>query len=643
MQNRATRTLSLFLFLLVTTTVVQVIQGQQAPFYKAVKFENVSYRQNLCERQWQIFLDELPLPQALQGLNLSVVVTNYKDEGSKPFFALNSAGVIDVEQPGLFVVIMDELALRAGFSWRQSFGVVDPMDATIDGNLTWTDLLVWETRTYDIALGKWDRTLPRIKSQVDFPEGWFDASIILVESRGLKDSQKIWSFLSPFRLDVWFAIGITVIATGLLYSLLDVMNHESDEKELDKQPDAAVFYGFLAMTGHFELHPTTTSSRLLGFSLTFFSLLVASAYTANLVSFLVVRKTPVFTVTSIAEAVKFNIPLCLPGGVALDEYLTTNYPDGNFVRKKTEYDALLALFDGECQVASIAQSSYDVFRRTSAVNGDCSLSWFGRVEQIVPSGLATIVDNGVLCTSLIGSVLDYHLLEMKSDGFIRRAWEDHLQRVGDQYCTDTTFEASGIGGGGNSDGGGSNINNNNQDDDIKSLGMHDLAGMFVLHAVICALSLGMACLALARHNLKQQRELSDPRTSDDPDVTVGVSNNNNDDGDPTTATETHHHPNPYDSSFVGGGMESSIEDCCGVAGVDDSKDPLFPSSQSTSSSSGELQLENKVNTTPDDDPSVQQVLDDNDDVKDNNNNINDDDNEQQQDEVASNEVLTTKS
>ncbi|KAL7566317.1 hypothetical protein ACA910_013640 [Epithemia clementina (nom. ined.)] len=475
-------------------------QGQEAPYYTIKKFAPVSYRQDVCDRQRLIFRDELALPEALQGLNLSVVVTNYKDAGSKPFFALNEAGVIDPDHPGLFAIIMDELARRAGFAWRKSYGVVDPIDAAVDGNRTWTDLLEWETQAYDIALGKWDRSLARIKRSINFPEGWYDASNIIVESKVTKKSLNIWSFLLPFQWGVWILIAITVIATGILYFLLDKMNTASDELELDKQPGAAVFYSFIVMTGHFELHPTTTSARLLTFSLTFFALLVASAYTANLVSFLVARNTREFTVTTMGEAVRLGIPVCVQRGVEMDEYLTRKYQNAFFVRKNTEEEVFQAIFEEECEVAFVPQSSFDLYRRKSEINEDCSLAWFGRVERIVPSGMATIVDNGVLCSSLISAVLSYYILEMKQDGFLERTWEDHLTRVGDQYCPDLSFSSG-------------NDNNMPQEDDIESLSIQELAGIFIIHVTLCGVAFLIALGACLR-----QRRLKGCQKEDDPET-----------------------------------------------------------------------------------------------------------------------------
>ena len=205
--------------------------AQQAPFFNTSKFDNVTtHRTDVCERQRALFRNEIELPRALEGLNLSVVLTNYQSPSSQPFFTLID-GKIDENLPGTFSILMDEIARRAGFSWRNSYGVVLPIDSQVDGNRTWSDLLEWEVSMYDIAVGKWDRSLDRMSREISFPEWWFEASTIIVESieKDSKQHFNFWSFLLPFQWGVWVLIVITVICTGLMYFLLERMNEDADE------------------------------------------------------------------------------------------------------------------------------------------------------------------------------------------------------------------------------------------------------------------------------------------------------------------------------------------------------------------------------------------------------------------------------
>jgi hypothetical protein len=134
---RTTAMLLLLLFLGILTNV----SAQQAPFFATKKFENTSlHRTDLCERHQQLYSKNIKLQDALRGLNLSVVLTEYTDPIDKHFFALNGKGVIDPGEVPLFAKILDELGRRAGFTWRNSFGVVSPINSLEDGDSTWSDL-----------------------------------------------------------------------------------------------------------------------------------------------------------------------------------------------------------------------------------------------------------------------------------------------------------------------------------------------------------------------------------------------------------------------------------------------------------------------------------------------------------------------
>ena len=457
--------------------------AQQAPFYDTPKFDtSVSHRSNLCQRQQLLFAGNISLPEALSGLNLSVVLTNYQDEGSKPFFTLNHQGVIDSASPGLFSIILDELALRAGFQWRNSYGVVLPIDGATDGNKTWSDLLLWEVNTYDLSAGKWDRSISRMQQEISFPEGWFDSSMIVVnvDTNNNSNQLNIWSFLLPFQWTVWLLLGVTVLVTGVAYWFLERLDATSDERELEHHPGDAIFYTAITFTGHFEFQPQSSAAMILTFSTTFIGLIVGAVYTANLASFLVARRQPSYAIETVKQAVLVRAPICVQAKVNIDDYLSEKYPEAVLVRKPTKEEIFSSLKSGECSVAVVAVAEYEQYSRDINVNGDCSLTWNGRVEQIIPAGFASAVDSGTLCTSLISHVLDLHLVQMRADGFLEREWEAYLQRTGTQNCVkavDTSAEGN---------------------EETFSLGVPDMAGIFIIHVMLSALAVIVAVMHYCR-------------------------------------------------------------------------------------------------------------------------------------------------
>ena len=106
--------------------------------------ESIDFRTDVCDRQRLVTENQIALPRALEGLNISVVTEAYPTGTLwSKFFRLDpeTGGIVEGD-PGLYAEIMDELAARAGFSWRSSYVALSPYQPD---NTTWTDLLKWQT------------------------------------------------------------------------------------------------------------------------------------------------------------------------------------------------------------------------------------------------------------------------------------------------------------------------------------------------------------------------------------------------------------------------------------------------------------------------------------------------------------------
>lgn len=314
-----------FLLVVLVSTVV----AQQAPTLTTIpqfSFDHGDgFRTDVCDRQHLLSEGQIGLRDVLVGLNLSVAMTNYAGIPNEArFFALNDDGVIDPDDPGLFVVIMDEIARRAGFEWRNSFLAVElpPPDKS------WSDLLVWETTHFDIAADYWARSAARMREGVAFPHGWYDGSIVMVTRQIVKEEPfDPKSFLVPFEYSVWLAILAAIFITGMAYFFLERMNAGTDERALEDKPLMALFIAALTFTGHFEFQPNSISSRLLSISWGFWAIIVTSAYTANLASFLVSQSKTVTRISTLEDAIITSTPLCVQRGAVVDSILSDKYPE----------------------------------------------------------------------------------------------------------------------------------------------------------------------------------------------------------------------------------------------------------------------------------------------------------------------------
>ena len=174
------------------------------------------------------------------------------------------------EYPGYWIEVLEELAYRAGFSWRDSYGIILPFYHEHGyrpyANTTINDLLLWTVNAYDFSFAEWDRSIDRMKLGIDFPTGFRDSSTILIALTTDDDEANfhIFSFLQPFDWSVWLSIVITIIFTGLVYRLSSHIykieqstTQERDRHETEHLPGVTIFYSALAATGHSEFKPST--------------------------------------------------------------------------------------------------------------------------------------------------------------------------------------------------------------------------------------------------------------------------------------------------------------------------------------------------------------------------------------------------
>lgn len=463
-----------------TPTIIPYVQAQQKPFTTVQKFDtSVSYRNNFCDRQRQLWDGNITFPEALRGLNLTVAITNYQTGKEQFLFSLKN-GRIPEKEPGFFAVILDEVARRAGFSWRDSFFAYEPRNQTTDGDKSWTDILLWAITVADVSMEKWGQSLDRMAAGASFPVGFFDSSLVLGEiyqpGRTTREVD-LWSFLAPFGASLWFTIVATVLFSGMVYWLIEHWNKNADARELDAKPIATIFYAAIVFTGHYELKPQTHPARLLGFSVTFWALIVSATYTANLASFLVTPRVYNYKYSTLEDAFGKDARLCVQGGAILQTIMEEKYPGIQTVGKDSEKDIFAALrlpkSRGGCDAVAHQLNVYELYEHDKDVNYDCAIGSEKRIQEVLPSGMATaIVDS---CTSLVSHVLDYHLTSMIDDGFIEQAWRNHLDRHGTVECVRETNHGGGF-----------------DEEDTFSLTLVDVGGIFIVHVALSLVAIAIA-------------------------------------------------------------------------------------------------------------------------------------------------------
>jgi len=439
------------------------------PLYQTNMFNtSVNFRQNVCRFSNEHDNGNHTLAKALKGFAIRAAL------GCPGIYCQTTEDgqSLDPNLPGLYVVLLDELARRSEFTWRDSFALMG-RDTDEKGNKTFGDLLIWTTETYDISIDWWTKTTGRMRAGVDFPEGWYDGGIIMLQRKKEQETSSTFNpftWVEPFSPWVWFMIVATIVSSGLVYWILEKIDDRSDRRKLDRDPVENIFLAGIAFTTHFEFHPKTKAAMLFTLSISFWALLTASAYTANLASFLVVKNTPGLQVTTLEDAVAYGYKICVWENAAIDKILTADFRTASLIRQPTEYDSLRGVANGDCDIAAVPAGTWKTRRRDEVI-GECQLEWIGRKYKEIPAGFATRRDVGTKCTSLIADVIDIHIRDMIEEGFVDEAWENHLTSLfGPPSCPATKGD------------------DENALDDVR-LNMKNMGGIFILHFSIMGLVL----------------------------------------------------------------------------------------------------------------------------------------------------------
>lgn len=109
-------------------------------------------------------------------------------------------------------------------------------------------------------------------------------------------------------------------------------------------------------------------------------MLVISAYTANLASFLVSTKKEQFNVANWDDAVNAGYTACILGGGAFVADLRESYPELKIIESPTTSDVYSSLNTGECRVAGSLFYDFQIQERSMVSNENCKLLHDGRIQ-----------------------------------------------------------------------------------------------------------------------------------------------------------------------------------------------------------------------------------------------------------------------
>lgn len=396
-----------------------------------------NFRQDLCTRYALVQNGTIQLRDALQGLSLRPLMRVSK------FFPYTPEGGIDPLDPGLLALMMDELGRRAGFSWRNSFGVLyglpeKPESAPDDETIAFTDVLNWSIENYDLSCNWWDQTLERLELGIRFMQPWFDGSIIMIRKKFIPEvddgTVEVWNWLRPFSFEVWIVTIATIFFSGFAYMWLEHLSGHRRHREFWQWFSDNVYLSAISFPQNYEFQPRSAAARLFGVSISLWALVMTATYTANLASLLVDTKEPRLVVEEIDDAITLGIPVCVYEGTGADAFIKQKYKQARRVPLKSEFETYEGLNKGLCELNLAYYQNWLGFESQKAYNPYCDLEWAGRKIKVIESGFANNADVGLKCTGLVGNVLDIYFNELLESGFIEDMWERHYDLTRDINC-----------------------------------------------------------------------------------------------------------------------------------------------------------------------------------------------------------------
>lgn len=173
--------------------------------------------------------------------------------------------------------------------------------------------------SYNSATGKWNGMMEKImdgradfaitdlsitaarQKAVDFTSPFMNLGITILYKKPTKEPPNLFSFISPFSLEVWAWLAGAFIGVSVLLFVLGRIAPEEwqnpypcieEPETLDNQFTIANSFWFTlgsVLTQGSEIAPIAVSTRMAGSMWWFFTLIMVSSYTANLAAFLTVE------------------------------------------------------------------------------------------------------------------------------------------------------------------------------------------------------------------------------------------------------------------------------------------------------------------------------------------------------------------
>ncbi|XP_050695826.1 glutamate receptor ionotropic, kainate 2-like isoform X2 [Eriocheir sinensis] len=335
---------------------------------------------------------------------------------------------------GFCIDIIKEIAKQRGFNY--TFTIPEDKQYGSKNRETgeWNGIMR-ELIDHRADLGIVDFTITYEREEaVDFTMPFMNLGISIIYSKPQKKSPSLFSFMSPFSVDVWIYMATAYLGVSvLLFILARVAPQEwdnphpciQDPEELENSISLSNAFWFTigsVMQQGSDIAPKAVSTRIVAGIWWFFTLIMISSYTANLAAFLTVERmdAPIESAEDLAKQTKIKYG-CKRDGSTYNFFMDSNIP--TYMRMWTTMsNARPTVFtksnDDGVERAAKSKGMYAFLMESSSieyvVERNCDLMQIGGLLDSKSYGIA--LPQGSPYTDKISSAI----LRLKENGTLHR-------------------------------------------------------------------------------------------------------------------------------------------------------------------------------------------------------------------------------
>ena len=197
--------------------------------------------------------------------------------------------------------------------------------------------------------------------------------------------------------------------------------------------------------------PLKVQGAILNIGLSFFVLIIAATYTANLASSFINNTPQILALSSMEEANRLHSKVCASIGQTTATLLA-NYPSVVPVLLTVPSNwqsapgyVLHELSRGKCDAALVAMTDWEFNRGNTTVNPNCNLALAGSPVSVINGAWVYRMIDTKYCSRLVAEVFNQALINWTATGYYQDHYDTAVQNsFNAKYCAEVKASAASV-------------------------------------------------------------------------------------------------------------------------------------------------------------------------------------------------------